>query len=294
MAKRKSSLEKLILFAAKELIRATKANKSKHTEQEVFKSLEDHFYITAGDVNYLEPPDEYIELRTYSDSFTYPVSGESYQTATYLEISRMFPGETEVQVDVLLVPYPENPVSRHAVAVTFENMMLGYIPSHVSKEFADYLGKDCGKCRARIFLDRPEYSSCSVEINIEYPLTAVWEEYSEVIRELGGPKPLFNFSQLRTNYVALKKIHLSPGESRIGCAYLNDGYSTNPWIQDCDTLEEIGQPDPDISWAFNVFCRAYGGQVKVRYKLSCDLNGELNLKLDSTAFKNSNLQGTTA
>lgn len=285
MAKKKSTFEKLLLIAVKEAAK-TSRREAKTSSQPVQSLLsEDDFYITAGEINYLEPPDEYIELRTYLDSYTYPVSGESHQTASFLEISRMFPGEDEVHVEVFLVPFPENPVDRFAVAVTYENMILGYIPRHLAKEFSTYLGNDCGKCQARIFLDRPEYIRCSVELNIEYPLTAVWEERKQAVRELGASKPIFNFHNVTTDYTKLRAISLTPGESRLGWAYLNEGYSANPWIQDCDTLEEIGQPDLDTSWSFNVFCRSYGGQVKVRYKLTRDLNDKLNLKLDGTGLK---------
>lgn len=285
MAKRKSTFEKLLTLLVKEAVKATKKQAKSPKRAPPPSISENDYYITAGAVNFLSPPAEYIELRTKTGDFTYPVSGESYQTATYLEISRMFPGETEVQVDVLLVPYPDNPVSKYAVAVTYENMMLGYIPGYVSEEFSTYLGEDCGKCRARIFLDRPEYIRCSVRLNIEYPLSAVWEEPKQGIRELGAPKPIFNFHRVTTEYARLTKTSLEPGESRVGWAYLNEGYSANPWIQDCDTLEEIGQPDLDISWSFNVFCQAYGGQVRVRYKLTLDLDGKLRLKLDGTALR---------
>lgn len=291
MAKRKSTFEKFFLLAVKEAVKASKKQARAASLDVPALVSEDDYYITAGDINYLEPPNEYIELRTYSDAYTYPVAGESHQTATYLEISRMFPAQDEVHVEVLLVPFPENPVDKNAVAVTYENMMLGYIPRHVAKEFSDYLGSDCGMCRARIFLDRPEYVRCSVELNIEYPLAAVWEERTESVRELGAAKPVFNFHHVTTDYSELREISLAPGESRTGWAYLNEGYSGNPWIQDCETLEEIGQPDLEISWSFKIFCRSFGGQVKVRYKLSSDLNGEMTLRLDGTALKDSSLVG---
>lgn len=285
MAKKKSTFEKLLLLAVKEAVKASKKKAQTATQPLPALVSEDDYFITAGDINFLEPPDEFIELRTYSDGYTYPVAGESHQTATYLEISRMFPGQDEVHVEVLLVPFPENPVDKNAVAVTYENMMLGYIPRHVAKEFSDYLGRDCGMCKARIFLDRPEYVRCSVELNIEYPLAAVWEERKESVRELGAAKPVFNFHHVTTEYSELRRISLAPGESRNGWAYLNEGYSGNPWIQDCETLEEIGQPELEISWSFNIFCRSYGGQVKVRYKLTRDLNDGHILKLYGTGMK---------
>lgn len=284
MAKRKSTFEKLLMLAVKESVKASKARRKQASNFLSPSISEENFYITAGDINYLEPPDEYVELRSYSDSYSYPVSGESFQTASFLEISRMFPGETEVFVDVLLVPFPENPVDKHAVAVTYENMMLGYIPRYVAKEFSDYLGEDCGKCRARIFLDRPEYVRCSVELNLIYPPTAIWEDQSNSVRELGALKPIYSFREVSSELATLKKIELRPGVPHFGWAYLNEEYTSEPWIQDCETLEEIGRPIDELSWAFNVFCRAHGGQVKVRYKLLLELDGKLTLVLDRTGL----------
>lgn len=282
MAKRKSTFEKLLMLAAKEAVKASKARKKAATVSSNLR--EENFYITAGEVHYLSPQDEYIELRSYSDSYSYPVSGESFQTASFLEISRMFPGETEVFVDVLLVPFPENPVDQYAVAVTYENMMLGYIPRYVAKEFSDYLGDDCGKCRARIFLDRPEYVRCSVELNLIYPPTAIWEDQSNSVPELGALKPIYGFKKVSTESSTLKKIALQPGVPHFGWAYLNQEYTSEPWIQDCETLEEIGKPIDELSWAFNVFCRAHGGQAKVRYKLLLEPDGKLTLVLDRTGL----------
>jgi hypothetical protein len=284
MAKRKSAFEKLVMLAIKESVKASKARKKQASTLLSAPISEDNFYITAGEINYLEPPDEYVELRTYLDGYSYPVSGESFQTASFLEISRMFPGETEVFVDVLLVPFPENPVDKHAVAVTYENMMLGYVPRYVAREFSEYLGDDCGKCRARIFLDRPDYVRCSVELNLMYPPTAIWEDQSQAVPELGALKPIYSFKKVSTDSATLKKIALQPGVPHFGWAYLNQEYTSEPWIQDCETLEEIGKPIDDLSWAFNVFCRAHGGQVKVRYKLLLEPNGKLQLILDSTGL----------
>lgn len=285
MAKRKSAFEKLFLLAVKEAVKASKKQARAASLPLPASISEDDYYITAGEINFLEPPDEYIELRTYSDTYTYPVAGESHQTATFLEVARMFPGQDEVSVEVLLVPFPQNPVDKFAVAVTYENMMLGYIPRHVAKIFSEYLGEDCGKCQARIFFERPEYIRCSVQLNVEFPPSAIWDDRPDTIQKLGSSKPVFSFDELTTEYTNLRNITLVPGESRVGWAFLNEGYSGNPWIQDCETLEEIGQPDFEVSWSFNVFCRSFGGQVKVQYKMTRELDGNLSLKLDGQALK---------
>lgn len=284
MAKRKSTFEKLLLLAVKEAVKASRKQAQASARTLPTSLSEEDYYITAGEINFLEPPDEYIELRTYSDTYTYPVSGESHQKATFLEIARNFPGQEEVHVEVLLVPFPKNPVDKFAVAVTYENMMLGYIPRYVSKKFSEFLGNDCGTCRARIYFDRPTYVRCSVELNVAFPPTLITEEIPRGVPSLISNFPQFESKLVKTQGIKLTKILLNAGESISGTAYLNEGFSASPWVEDCATGETIGKPREEYRWAMNMLCRAHGGQVKVQYVLQRDSKGNLILQLDRNAI----------
>jgi hypothetical protein len=283
MASKKMS--KLLYKLAVEVVKASKASKETNG---TYASLEDSYEEESEDflveINYLEPPDEFIPLRVYPGSFTYPVSGESFQLGTYQAIANDNPGADEVFVEVLLVPHPENPYDPNAVAVTYENMMLGYIPRVTAKAFASFLGDDCGSCSARVYLNREDLSRCSVELNVMFPPKAEWEEGSGEVTQLSSDSPSYTFSSVTTKSTKLAKLALLPGETHEGWAFLNEGYTQRPWIQDRETLEEIGKPKASINGAFNVFCRAYGGQVLVRYLLTRELEGKLKLRLDESVL----------
>lgn len=269
-------------------VEAVKASKAAKAATRSYERLESSFEVESedvpSDINYLEPPDEYIPLKVYPGSFTYPVSGESFQLGTFQSIAIDNPDTDEVFVEVLLVPFPENPFDSDAVAVTYENMMLGYIPRVTAKVFASFLGDDCGSCSARVYLNREDLSRCSVELNVMFPPKAEWEEDSGEVTQLSSDKPSYTFSSVTTKSTKHAKLALLPGETHEGWAFLNEGYTQRPWIQDRETLEEIGKPKASINWAFNVFCRAYGGQVLVRYLLTRELEGKLKLRLDESVL----------
>ncbi len=251
-----------------------------HTGSETEYSSPDY----REDINYLEPPDEYLPLKVHQNSYTYPVSGESFQPGTYQTIADANPGVGEVFVEVLLVPCPDNPYDSNAVAVTYENMMLGYVPRATAKYFSELLGDDCGSCSARIYLNEEDFSRCSTELNVRFPPVASWENETEVVPRLESERPDYSFTNLTTKSTKLKKLVIAPGETHEGWAYLNDGYTQKPNIQDEATLEEIGKPNAAISWQFNVFCRSFGGQVLVKYKLTQTPEGKLNLFLDASVL----------
>lgn len=232
-------------------------------------------------INYLEPPDEFLPLKVHENSYTYPVSGESFQPGTYQSIADANPGDGEVFLEVLLVPCPDNPYDSNAVAVTYENMMLGYIPRASARFFSELLGNDCGSCSARIYLNSEDFSRCSTELNVRFPPVAIWDNSTEVVHRLESSTPDYSFAEVTTKSTKLKKLVIAPGETFEGWAYLNDGYTQKPNIQDKATLEEIGKPKAAISWQFNVFCRSFGGQVLVRYKLTRTPEGKLKLFLDA-------------
>ena len=283
MASKKMS--SLLYKLAVEAVKASKASKVPIRSYESLRSsYEAESEDVDSDINFLEPPDEYIPLKVYPGTFTYPVSGESFQLGTFQSIANDNPDTDEVLVQVLLVPFPENAFDSDAVAVTYENMMLGYIPRFTAKTFADFLGDDCGSCSARVYLNREDLSRCSVELNVMFPPKAEWEEDSGEVTQLSSDKPSYTFSSVTTKSTKLAKLALLPGETHEGWAFLNEGYTQRPWIQDRETLEEIGKPKASINWAFNVFCRAYGGQVLVRYLLTRELEGKLKLRLDESVL----------
>jgi HIRAN domain len=283
MASKKMS--RLLYKLAVEVVTASKASKAPTSSYESLRSsFEAESEDVTSDINYLEPPDEYIPLKVYPGSFTYPVSGESFQVGTFQSIANDNPDTDEVIVEVLLVPFPENPFDSDAVAVTHKNMMLGYIPRVTAKAFARFLGDDCGSCSARVYLNREDLSRCSVELNVMFPPKAEWEEASGEVTQLSSDSPSYTFSSVTTKSTKLAKLALLPGETHEGWAFLNEGYTQRPWIQDRETLEEIGKPKASINCAFNVFCRAYGGQVLVRYLLTRELEGKLKLRLDESVL----------
>ena len=174
-------------------------------------------------INYLEPPDEYIPLKVHENSYTYPVSGESFQPGTYQSIADANPGVGEVFVEVLLVPCPDNPYDANAVAVTYENMMLGYIPKASAKYFSELLGNDCGSCSARIYWNEEDFSRCSTELNVRFPPAAIWDNSIETVHRLESSSPDYSFAEVTTKSTKLKKLVIAPGETFEGWAYLNDG-----------------------------------------------------------------------
>lgn len=283
MASKKMS--SLLYKLAVEAVKASKASKAPTRSYESLRSsFEAESKDVTSDINYLEPPDEYIPLKVYPGSFTYPVSGESFQVGTFQSIANDNPDTDEVIVEVLLVTFPANPFDSDAVAVTHKNMLLGYIPRVTAKAFASFLGDDCGSCSARVYLNREDLSRCSVELNVMFPPKAEWEEGSGEVTQLSSGSPSYTFSSVTTKSTKLAKLALLPGETHEGWAFLNEGYNQRPWIQDRETLEEIGKPKASINWAFNVFCRAYGGQVLVRYLLTRELEGKLKLRLDESVL----------
>ena len=283
MASKKMS--SLLYKLAVEAVKASKTLKAATRSSESLESwFEGESDDVPSDINYLEPPDEYIPLKVYPGSFTYPVSGESFQLGTFQSIANENPDADEVFVDVLLVPFPANQFDSDAVAVTYENMMLGYIPRVTAKAFASFLGDDCGSCSARVYLNREDLTRCSVELNVVFPPKAEWEDVTGDVTQLSSDKPSYTFSSVTTKSTKLAKLTLAPGETHEGWAYLNEGYTQKPWIQDRETLEEIGKPKASISWAFNVFCRSYGGQVLVRYRLTKEIDGRLILRLDESVL----------
>jgi hypothetical protein len=283
MASKKMS--SLLYKLAVEVVKASKASKNAGSPYgSLESSVEDESQDFLEEINYLEPPDEFIPLKVYPGHFTYPVSGESFQLGSFQSIANDNPDTDELFVEVLLVPFPENPYDSDAVAVTYENMMLGYIPRVTAKAFADFLGADCGSCSARVYLNREDLSRCSVELNVTFPPKAEWEEERGEVTQLSSDKPSYTFSTVTTKSTKLVKLSVAPGATHEGWAFLNEGYTQKPSIQDRATLEEIGKPKQAISWAFNVFCRAYGGQVLVRYQLTRDVDGKLKLRLDESVL----------
>jgi len=283
MASKKMS--KLLYKLAVEVVKASKASKATNgTYAGLEDSYEDEPEDFLEEINYLEPPDEFIPLKVYPGHFTYPVSGESFQLGSFQSIASDNPGVDELFVEVLLVPFPENPYDSNAVAVTYENMMLGYIPRVTAKAFANFLGDDCGSCSARVHLNREDLSRCSVELNVIFPPRAEWEEERQEVSELSSGDAFYTFADVTTKSTKLVKLKIEPGQTHEGWAYLNEGYTQKPSIQDRATLEEIGKPKASISWSFNVFCRAHGGQVLVRYQLTREIDGKLRLLLDESVL----------
>lgn len=163
-------------------------------------------------------------------------------------------------------------------------MMLGYIPKYTAKTFAGFLGEDCGSCMARIYLNREDLNRSSVQLNVVFPPSPEWEDQSQEVSQLSSGTTNYSFADVTTKSTKLVKLKIEPGQTLEGWAYLNEGYTQKPSIQDRATLEEIGKPKTSISWAFNTFCSAHGGQVLVRYQLTREIDGKLRLLLDESVL----------
>lgn len=83
-------------------------------------------------------------------AFRFEIVGESFYQD---ELDRIAGGKTEeghnLKVEAELVPEPNNPKDRNAVAVRIQGATVGYLPRHRAEQFLD-LYPNGGWCRAAI------------------------------------------------------------------------------------------------------------------------------------------------
>lgn len=216
---------------------------------------------------------------------SYPVSGESFYFDHFEKLYALNEGQDEFFTDAYLVPEPNNPVDKYAVAVVIDKYVVGHLPKHSAKSFSDFLDGQIGKCSARVYMDL-DYGRNSVELDLDYPPrdTSKSKE-SKAKRDLvGSEAPTFDMTQVSTSNASISFVKLAPGEVHEGVAIVLAGFSGEPEIIDSETLSFLGSPYQTISWDFNVFARSMGGEFRVRYRLELNERGNFKLSLDSSGL----------
>jgi hypothetical protein len=291
---RRGFLESLLRTLLKASIRqiASSGNRSvstssskriSHSKQSVAK---DH-YKTRHRV-----PNQTVQLASRG-MHAYPVSGETFYEGNFRILRERFQGREEVFTRAYLIPEPDNPWDKNAVAVVILEYVVGHIPRHTAAHFSQFLAGRAGECGARLYFN-PFSDHNSVELDCSFPLRLPETPESSNDLVLGSEKPpVYSMSQVTTrgsellatmNLGYADSIKLAKDSPHCGIAYLREGFRNSPEIVDAETLRVIGMPYESISYDFNLFARSYGGEVKVRYMLILKDNGRPQLFLDSSAL----------
>lgn len=216
---------------------------------------------------------------------SYPVSGESFYSDHFQKLYGLFEGQDEVFTDAYIVPEPNNPKDKNAVAVVIDKYVVGHLPRHSAKAFSDFLNGQIGHCAARVFIDL-DYGRNSVELDLAYPPrdTRQNKESGKEVDLVGSEAPTFDMTQVSTSNAVITFVKLAPGEVHEGIATVRAGFRDEPEIVDTQTLSYLGRPYQTISWDFNVFARSLGGEFRVRYRLELNDRGNFKLSLDSSGL----------
>ena len=216
---------------------------------------------------------------------SYPVSGESFYFDHFQKLHGLFEGRDEVFTEAFIVPEPNNPVDKSAVAVVIDKFVVGHLPRHSAKAFSDFLSGRIGRCAARVYIDL-DCGRNSVELDLAYPPrdTSATKEFGTQVDIIGSETPTFEMTQVSTSNASISFVKLAPGQAHEGIAIVIAGFRDGAEIMDSETLSFLGSPYQTISWDFNVFARSMGGEFRVRYRLELNQRGNFKLSLDSSGL----------
>ena len=281
MARRNSFLNSLLRIVISEVFNTSRSGKPRRSHNSGVSKKSDK---GPRHRTFYYPPKETIALEPRGLA-AFPVNGESFYPENFAEVQRLLFAEQEIFANAVLISDQTNPADSNAVAVTVQGYVLGHIPAIVSGEVSDFLGDRGGLCKARIYFDL-EGGFSSVELDMHFPPLALGSEISKDSKPpvLGAEIPIYDQGDLTTHRFKLNRLKVEPGTSHFGIAYLHDGFRDSPSVQDEETAEYIARPLEKISYSFNLFARAYGGSVRVRYELVMGQDGKYEVWLDSTGL----------
>ena len=296
MARRKSILNSLMRVAIREAVKSSKKKQKQRRSSTNNNSVtrSDHPRPRSANAqraknnvthrDYYRQPREIVRLQPRGIK-AFPINGESFYADNFSKVRRSLGADEEVFTDVILVHDPTNPKDSNAVAVTVNGHVLGHVPAVVSQGVASFLRGRGGVCEARIYFD--DFGGYnSVQLDIEYPPLPVGTERprNQKAPFVGGGNPRFDQGDLSTHRFELHRLKVPPGGVHYGVALLHEGFREKPLVQDEETLQYIARPYEKISYSFNLFARAHGGVVRVRYQLKMGFDGKHEVLLDSSGL----------
>lgn len=227
-----------------------------------------------------------------SGRYIYPVSGESFYEDNFQTLRNVFGNKEEVFASCYLVPEPKNPWSSDSVAVVVQELVVGHIPRHAANYFSTFLSGEIGKCGVRMYFN--SFSGFhAVELDCAFPPRRDGDSSTYKIGLLGeGLAPTYTMDQVTTRDTELAATlnlgypsspKLVAGELQFGKGSIRQGYNGRPEITDGGGMV-IGYPYESISYDFNTFVRALGGEVLIRYMLTLKENGKPKLLLDASGL----------